>query len=183
MSRRLTASILLLFGLVQGALADTTDGVVWGAISGNMRLGLGRGVVDSDGHQTLRVLFENTGDLDQAVLIGYESGVGMAYSFKFLTMTATGASGTCQELNSFTPIAGFVKPTLKRIGAHQTTEVRIPLATIVCSDWQDSPRMDALSRRGGISVQVTLKAEASEVDSVRRSGTWTGMLESGVLTL
>src|SRR5580698_5715946 len=92
---------------------SAADSVAWGSTINGMRLGIDFSSASPE--PELRVFLRNAGLATREVLIGHQTGKGLAVNLQFTAKAPDGKEREGFEINSFTPIAGLILPSVLRL--------------------------------------------------------------------
>jgi len=156
--------------------AFAADNIAWGDPQHEIRIGIAGS----------SVFFENTGRIDQTVLVGRTTGIGPIYALHFTATTPEGRE--IKLLNGGQAgVGGYMGPLPLRLAPGGMQEISIPMSKIFMIEGPGRDRaLDAILRLN-YSVSVSLEVDQAEVDWATRSNTtfggqkfWTGAMTSGM---
>jgi len=163
----LLLAIMDLPGLCQGE-----ERVAWGEPVGGVRLGISL-VAD----ETVRLVFQNTGEVERDLLIGGLTGIGPTYSMEF---ASRGPDGKDRKVfpGGVGHVAGHLEPIVVGLPAGGTHQLLLPLKGFVCVINRETVALKELLRQG-CSVRASLTVTADAAKWSRSKKPWIGRVVSG----
>jgi hypothetical protein len=157
--------------------APADSGLAWGAVSSDVRLGIGLG--PSTPAPMLRLVFENTAAKEVQIPLGGTTVKGPLYNLVFRIKSPTGEESSLFDFSGPTGAHLKVEPLVARLARGQKYEILLPLDKLVYSDNGRNRQLpELLAAHYSVRAILDTTGDPREVNAF---AIWAGTVSSGLL--